>query len=65
MTLAPAKFKVAMWNGLGVYAFTRKNYLTLTLIQIVTKYPLFHVTYAPAKFEAATSNSLGDAFTSK
>ena len=44
-----------------------KKYLTLTLslIQIVSKYPLFHVTYVPAKFEAATSNSLGDALTSK
>ena len=29
----------------------------------VDKYPLHHATYAPAKFEIATSNSLGgDAF---
>ena len=32
----------------------------------VAQYPLHHVTYSDTKFEAATSNSLGeDAFTSK
>ena len=31
----------------------------------VTLYPLYHVTYVPAKFEDATSNGLGDAFTRK
>ena len=29
----------------------------------VAQYPLHHVTYSPAKFQVATSNSLGDAFT--
>ena len=34
--------------------------------QNVTQYPLYHVTYLPAKFEAPTSNSLGGgAFTRK
>ena len=34
--------------------------------QNVAQYPLFNVTYASAKFEAATANSLeGDAFTRK
>ena len=46
------------------------TYLTLTLeikiTQNVAQYPLHYVNYAPAKFEAATSNSLGaDAFTIK
>ena len=42
MTYAPAKFKVAMSNGLG------GNY--------IAKYPLHHETYAPATFEIATPN---------
>ena len=29
----------------------------------IVQYPLQHVTYTPAKFEVATSNSLGGAFT--
>ena len=34
--------------------------------QNVAQYPLHHVTYVAAKFEVATSNSLGgDAFTRK
>ena len=42
--------------------------LTLTLdlgqTQNVAAYPLHHITYAPAKFEAAMSNGLGgNAFT--
>ena len=39
----------------------------LTLIkQNIAQYPLYHVTYTPAKFEVATSNSLGgDAFIRK
>ena len=41
--------------------------LTLKLVtQNIAQYPLHHVTYAPAKFEVATSNGLaGDAFTRK
>ena len=44
--------------------------LTLTLglrsYKMPPHYPLHHVTYAPAKFEVATSNGLrGDAFTRK
>ena len=32
----------------------------------VTQHPLYYVTYAPVKFEATTSDSLGgDAFTRK
>ena len=31
----------------------------------VAQYHLHYVTYAPAKFEAATSNGLGDVFTRK
>ena len=33
--------------------------------QDVAQYSLHHVTYAPAKFEVAVFNSLGDAFTRK
>ena len=55
--LCTCKVEVAASNGLRD-AFTRK-YIT----QNITRYPLYHMTYAPAKFEAATSNSLGgDAF---
>ena len=64
LTKASAKFEVATSNGLGGYAFTRKyiiELLTLTLGQGQTRnvapYPLHHMTYAPAKFEAAMSNS--------
>ena len=40
------------------------NYYIVT--QHVAQYPLHHVTYAPANFAAATSNSLGgDAFRRK
>ena len=36
------------------------------VIWSVAQYPIHHVTYAPAKFEAAMSNSLGEgAFTRK
>ena len=37
----------------------------LDLEAMVTQNPPHHVTYAPAKFEVATSNSYGDAFTRK
>ena len=38
--------------------------LDVKVTQNVTKYPLHHVTYTPAKFPTATSNSFGgDAFT--
>ena len=40
-------------------------YLGVKVTQNVAQYPLHHVTYAPAKFEVAMSNSLGDAFTRK
>ena len=33
--------------------------LDVKVIQNVAQYPLHHVTYVPAKFEVATSNSLG------
>ena len=33
--------------------------LWFEVTQNVAQYPLHHVTYAPAKFEVATSNSLG------
>ena len=39
---AHAKFQVAMSNGLGGEAFTRKS-------QNVVQYPLHHVTYAARK----------------
>ena len=65
-TIANAKFEVAASNQLGD-AFTRKciiSLLTLTLgqeqTQIIAQYPLQHMTYAPAKFEAAMSNCLGE-----
>ena len=38
--------------------------LVVKVTQNVVKYPPNHMTYAPAKFEGATSNSLGeDGFT--
>ena len=55
-----------MSNGLGGDAFTRKYIIspfTLILVQgqtrKVAQYPLYHMTYAPAKFEVAMSNALG------
>ena len=40
--------------------------LGVKITQNAAQYPLYHVTYTPAKFEAATSNSYGgDAFTRK
>ena len=55
-----------MFNGLRGDAFTRKYIISLlTLIlgqrqtQNVAQYPLHHVTYAPAKIEAAMSTSFG------
>ena len=40
--------------------------LVVKVTQNVVQYPANHMTYAPAKFEAATSNSLGeDGFTRK
>ena len=52
-------------------AFTRKiQYLTFDLgvkvARNIAQYPLYHVTYAPAKLELAASNSLGgDALAAK
>ena len=46
--------------------FTFDLYRQVKDAQNVAQYPLHHVTYAPAKFEVATSNNLGeDAFTRK
>ena len=48
---------------------TRYHFITFDLdlgvmvTQHVVQYPPHHMTYAPAKFEVATSNGLGDAFT--
>ena len=40
--------------------------LVIKVTQNVVQYPPNHITYAPAKFEVATSNSLGqDGFTRK
>ena len=40
--------------------------LVVKVTQNVVQYPFNHMTYAPAKFEVATSNSLGeDGFTKK
>ena len=63
--------KLLTSNSLGGDAFIRKyiiSLLTLTLGQgqtrKVAQYPLHHMTYAPAKFEAGMSNGLGgNAFT--
>ena len=38
--------------------------LGVKVTQDVAQYPLHHVTYSDTKFEVATSNGLGDAFTS-
>ena len=63
MTYAPAKFEVTMSNFLGGDAFSRKKYITIGLdlnsrlgSRSNKTYPLHHMTSAPAKFEAATSN---------
>ena len=60
---APAKFEVAMSNGLGGYLQENTLYTDLDLwfkvTQNVAQYPLHHTPYAPTKFEVATSNSLG------
>ena len=45
--------------------FTFDLYLGGKVTQNVAQYPLHPVTYAPAKFEVATSKGLGDAFTRK
>ena len=56
--------EVTMFNGFGEYAFTRNTFYDIDfgvkITQNVTQKPLYHLTYAPTKFEAATSNSLGD-----
>ena len=68
LTKASAKFEIATFKGLGGDAFTRKyiiSLLTLTLTlgqgqtQNVAQYPLHHMTYTLAKFEAAMSNGFG------
>ena len=49
------------------YIYKKIHYFTLTfkVTHNVAKYPLHHVTYAPAKFEFDRSNGLEDAFTRK
>ena len=39
--------------------------LGVKVTQDVAQYPLHHMTYSDTKFEVATTNSLGDAFTCK
>ena len=56
MTYAPVRFEIAMPNGSGEEAFTRK---------CIVQCPPNYITYAPAKFEVATSNRLEDTFTRK
>ena len=66
-TYAPAKFELAVSNGLGGYAFARK-YIILPWGQVtqnVAQNPLHHVIFAPGKSEIAVSNCLGNAFTTK
>ena len=76
MIYAPAKVEVAVSYSLGGDAFTRKHiFFTFDLdpgligvkvIQNVAQFPLHHMTYAPAKFEVSTSNTLdGDTFARK
>ena len=62
LTKAFAKFEVATSNGLGGDAFTRKYIISLLILTLgqgqihnVAQYHLHHMTYAPAKFEAAMS----------
>ena len=57
------KFKVATFN-----MHLQENTLFDLVLGVnvtgnVAQYPLHNVTYAPAKFEVATPNGLGDAFT--
>ena len=54
VTYAHAKFEVAMSNGLGGDAFTKKiHYMTFDLwvkvTQKVAQYPLHHITYTAIK----------------
>ena len=62
MTYVPAKFEVAMSNGLGD-ALPRKTLFDLEpkvkgvkVTENVVPYPPLSVTYAPAKFDVATSH---------
>ena len=48
-----------------IHFFTFHLDLGVKVTQNVAQNPLQYVTYAPAKFEVATSNSLRDAFTKK
>ena len=48
----------------GIYPFFIID-LDLGVTQNIAQYPLYHVTYANAKFEVAMSNGLGDKFTRK
>ena len=58
-----------MSKGLGD-AFTLNSIFDLGLVVVkvtanVAQFPLHHMTYSAAKFEAATSNRVGDTFTRK
>ena len=71
MNYAPVKFEVARFSGYRMRCIYKKlHYWTFDLdlgakvTQNSAKYPLHHVTYAPAKFEVTTPKGLGgDAFT--
>ena len=70
MTYALAKFEVAKSNSLGGDAITMyKQVQSLTFDRSMSyecspvPSTLHHVIYAPVKFEVATSNGLGVAYT--
>ena len=54
MTYISKKFEGAMLKGYGGDAFTMTG--------TVAQYPLYHVPYAPVKFDVKTSNRQRDAF---
>ena len=43
----------------------KEMHLQENLLFDFAQYPLYHVTYAPAKFEVAKDNGIGDVFTRK
>ena len=66
MTYSATKFEVATFNRLGQEntLFDLGVNLEVRVTQIVSQYPLHHVTYQVTKFEVATSNGVGgDIFT--
>ena len=62
LTKASVKFEVATSNSLGRSCIYKEiHYLTLTLGSksyetLPAQYPLYRVTYAPAKFKVSMSN---------